>query len=141
MKQAFYETMVSDDRDPIEPHDADREFDYEALFRILDNELPEDERDKQLQELVVRLLLLLVPTKQRRLFPRSLGLRLLAIAWVLNPSFFVDTPSLRELAQRAGVTPAKLSRHTGRFSRMLRLRHRGQSHAWNWDKGQRSDLG
>ena len=125
-------------RDPVDAHDLD--FDWDKLYQALDEEMPEGKADKLLEEFISRFLQLLVPAHRGRLFPRSLGLRLLALAWVLNPGFFDDNPSLRRLAKRANVTAAKLSRHTGRFSRLLRWRNRAQRHSWNWVKGQRSRL-
>jgi hypothetical protein len=140
VKRDFDETLQAKSRDPLDAPDADLVSEWEQLYHALDGDLPDGERDKQLEEVIIRLLRLLVPVREGRLYPRSLGLRLLALAWVLRPDFFEGNPSLRELARRANVTPAKLSRHTGRFSRLLRWRNRAQRHAWNWIKGQRSPL-
>jgi hypothetical protein len=62
----------------------------------------------------------------------STGLRLIALAWVLNPGYFVGSPSLSELARRCSVRRAALANHTGYFSRLLGWRNRGQRHASNW---------
>jgi len=138
LKEPFEETWMAKSRDPVDA--ADQDFDWLELYRILDDEMPETAGDKLVEELLVRLIGLLIPKFRGRIFPRTIGLRILALAWLLRPDFFGNARSLRRLARRAGVTPAKLSRHAGRLSRVLRWRNRGQSHAWNWGKGQRSTL-
>jgi hypothetical protein len=138
LKQPFDETRVAKSRDPVDAPSLG--FDWDEIYRVLDDEMPEREADKLLDELLVRLLQFLIPKRPERLSARSLGLRVLALAWVLSPGFFEGTPSLRRLARRVNVSPSKLSRHTGRISRLLRWRNRAQQHAWNWNKGQRSRL-
>lgn len=139
MSCEFREDTWSRRRDPLDAPDQD--FDWDKVYAALDETTSEPDAEALLGEVVTRLLQLLVPTERRRIYARSLGLRLLALAWVLNPGYFEGSPSLRELARRANVTPAKLARHTARFSHLLRWRNRAQSHAWNWGKGQRSRLG
>jgi hypothetical protein len=75
---------------------------------------------------------MLLPPSDRRIQPQSLGMRLIALAWVLNPAYFDGSPSVRKLARRCGVRIAALANHTGYYSRLLGWRNRGQRHAWNW---------
>lgn len=140
MKPEFHEAWIAKHRDPLDAPDQD--FEWNEILNRLDEDLEAGKTDKTVAEAVKRLIQLLVPNyTNRRVWPKSLGVRLLALAWVLDPSYFPGTPSLRELARRAKVTPAKLAKHAGRYSRLLRWRHRGQRHAWNWRKGQRSARG
>ena len=139
MKRPFDETRIAKNRDPLDA--PDQEFEWEQLLERLSEDARAEQTDKSLAQTVRRLFQILVPLyDKRRLWPKSLGLRLIALAWVLDPDYFPGGPSLAELARRANVTPAKLAKHTGRYSRVLGWRHRGQSHAWNWRKGQRSDV-
>jgi hypothetical protein len=88
--------------------------------------------NQQLAEVVTRLLQLLIPYRTGRIQPVSVGLNLIALAWVLHPAYFGGSPSLRDLARRCGVQPSTLATHTGHYSRFLGWRNRGQRHAWNW---------
>ena len=137
MKQPFDDGRIAKSRDPLDAPDQD--FEWEELLERLSEDARAQQTDKSLAQTVRRLIQILVPVyDKRRLWPKSLGLRLIALAWVLDPDYFPGGPSLAELARRANVTPAKLAQHTGRYSRVLGWRHRGQGHAWNWRKGQRS---
>ena len=90
------------------------------------------EVDKNLAEVITRLIQLLIPYRHGRIQPGSVGLNIIALAWVLNPAYFDGSPSLRELARRCGIQPSTLARHTGHYSRFIGWRNRGQRHAWNW---------
>lgn len=138
MKQPFDETRIAKNRDPLDARNQD--FEWDELLERLSEDARAEQTDKSLAQTVRRLIQILVPVyEKRRLWAKSLGLRLIALAWVLDPGYFEGSPSLAELARRANVTPAKLAHHAGRFSRLLGWRHRGQRHAWNWRKGQRSN--
>lgn len=137
MKQEFNEARIGKSRDPIDARDQEFEW-QELLERLSEDALNPHQTDQTLAETVRHLLAILVPNRRKQIQTRSIGMRVLALAWVLNPAYFEDTPSLRELAARAGVTPAKLARHAGEYSRRFGWRHRGQQHAWNWRRGQRS---
>lgn len=140
MKPEFHEAWIAKHRDPIDAPDQD--FAWQELIERLKEEAEGlEQTNKTLAETIRHLLEILVPVRRKQIQTRSVGMRLLALAWVLDPSYFPGSPSLRELAQRSGVTPAKLARHAGRYSRLLHWRHRGQRHAWNWRQGQRSRLG
>ena len=134
----FNEAMLSACRDPVDAPEQD--FDWRGLYERLSEDAVEGDNDKRLAETVTRLLQLLVPLAERRIRVESVGLSLIALAWVLNPAYFGGSPSLRQLARRCGVEPATLASHTGRFSRLIGWRNRGQRHAWNWGQGQRSAL-
>ena len=132
MKEEFHEDFMADSCDPLYAGNPD--FDWETLYARLGEDVREGDVDKRLEETVIRLLQLLVPESRLRLQPSSVGLRLIALAWVLSPGYFEGTPSLRVLAGRCGVSAVTLAHHTGRYSRLIRWRNRGQGHAWNWRK-------
>ena len=136
MKQDFHEGLRSSNRDRIDARDQD--FDWPGLYRRLSEDAHAEGNDRDLAGVVTGLLQMLVPYREGRIRPTTLGFRLIALAWVLDPDYFPGSPSLTELARRANITPAKLARYTGHYSRLLRWRNRGQQHAWNWRKGQRS---
>lgn len=84
-------------------------------------------------ETISRLMnLLLTDAQGLKISPKALGLRLIALGWVLSPANYPDTPSLRRLAERCGVSPALLAFYTGEVSRLTGIRNRAQRHAANW---------
>ena len=86
----------------------------------------------KLAETIARFIQMLVGNAPGRIHPLHIGLKIIALAWVLNPGYFHDSPSLRQLARRCGVTPATLAHLTGHYSRFIHWRNRAQRHAWNW---------
>jgi hypothetical protein len=60
------------------------------------------------------------------------GLRVIALAWVLNPAYFEGSPSVSELANLCGVRAAALAAYTGHYSRLIGWRNRSQCHSRNW---------
>ncbi len=66
---------------------------------------------------------------------RVIALRAIALAWTIDPRMFDDTPSLRSLAKRSGVTYDTLQHHSGgasdRFGVVNRYQkaHRNRNHA------------
>ncbi|MCP5521292.1 MAG: hypothetical protein H7A46_07065 [Verrucomicrobiales bacterium] len=108
------------------------DFDWEELYRRLDEETRMPEMDPKVAEAVSRLLELLIPGVCPRLHPHAVGLRLIALAWVLSPGHFPDTPSMRELARRCGVHRSTMTLITAEISRMVGWRNRAQRRAWNW---------
>ncbi len=130
MKEAFDEAYVAEGLDPLDG--APQTFDWDMLYRRLAEDASTGDMDKQLAEVVTRLLQILIPFRQGRLQPVSIGLNIIALAWVLNPAYFDGSPSLRDLARRCGIQPSTLARHTGHYSRFIGWRNRGQRHAWNW---------
>ena len=130
MKQEFHEDLMGKKRDLVDAPDQD--FDWEQLYERLNEDATNGKNDPKLSETVVRLLQLLLPPSGRRIQPESLGMRLIALAWVLSPGYFEGNPSIRKLARRCGVRIAALANYTGFYSRLLGWRNRGQRHAWNW---------
>lgn len=136
MKGNFHEGLQSAKRDPMDA--SAPSFDWEQLYERLSEDACDGENDKRLAEAVTRLLQMLLPLAERQIRPEVIGLRLIALAWVLNPAYFAGAPSLRQLARRCGVKPSALARYTGQSSRFIRWRNRGQRHAWNWRQVERS---
>ncbi len=130
MRTDFAEDRLADCRDPLDARNQD--FDWQRLYERLCEDASDPDQDKRLAEAVTRLLQMLVPFTQRQLRLNSVGLRVVALAWVLNPAYFGGSPSLRELARRCGITQSALAHHTGRYSRLIGWRNRAQQHAWNW---------
>ena len=126
----FEEGFLSDNRDPMDAPSQD--FDWEQLYAMLGEEVT---HDQQPTELVTRLVQLIVPPTSHHVSIRAIGLRAIALAWILNPGHFPGNPSLRELAKRCGVNPPTIARLTGELSRLTGWRNRAQRHAWNWKKG------
>ncbi len=132
MNQPFDETYRSAAQDPLNAPDQD--FDWQGLYQRLNEDAANGANDHQLSQVVIHLLQMLLPLSGRRIQPESLGMRLIALAWVLSPGYFEGTPSIRKLVRRCGVRFAALANYTGYYSRLLQWRNRGQSHAWNWRK-------
>ena len=131
MSHGYDDERLSDARDPLDARDQG--FDWQGLYRQLSEDAQDEHNDKRTSEAVVRFLaLLLPPLSGRRIQPESIGLRLIALAWVLSPAYFDGSPSIARLAKRCGVRTAALANFTGYYSRLLRWRNRGQRHAWNW---------
>ena len=139
MRDDFDEGRLSDHRDPVDAQSQD--FDWKRLYERLSEDAAEGNNERILAEAVTRLLQALIPLREKYLPPKTIGLNVIALAWVLNPAYFEGSPSLRQLARRCGVDAATLSRHTAQYSRLVRWRNRGQRHAWNWRDDQRSPLG
>jgi hypothetical protein len=136
MKTDFAEDRSADGRDPMDA--ASQDFDWQHLYRRLCEDASDADQDQRLAEAVTRLLQMLVPCSERQIRPDSVGLRVIALAWVLNPAYFGGSPSLRQVARRCGVTQGTLAHHTGRHSRLIGWRNRAQQHAWNWREQSRS---
>ena len=81
---------------------------------------------------------LLLDAQGTRINPKTIGLRLIALGWVLRPSYFPGSPSLRELANRCGVSPSALAYFSGEVSRVTGIRNPAQRHAGNWRAPERS---
>ena len=139
MTPSYNDGYLADDRDPVDA--GSQEFEWDALYERLGERSEDASSDPRQAEAIRRLLSqLLVDAMARRINPKTLGLRLVATAWVVDPGLFEGSPSLRTLAARCGVTPSALARHTGAISRLLGCRNRAQRHAWNWQNCERSTL-
>jgi AraC-like DNA-binding protein len=135
----FHEAVQPDAIDPVDGTFAD--FDWTDLWQRLGEEETDTATDHEIADALMRMLRLLLEGCGGELInPRTAGLRLIAIAWTLNPGLFTGGPSLRTLARRCNVSPAALARLTGEASRSLRWRNRAQRHAGNWRKMERSAL-
>ncbi len=132
MKPEFHEDRLGDNLDPVDAPDMG--FDWEQLYRDVTEDAVSGENDPRLAQTVVRVLRLLLPNSKRRVQPESLGLKLIALAWVLSPAYFQGAPSIKRLARRCGIRPAAIANYTGYYSRLFSWRNRGQSHAWNWHR-------
>ena len=121
--------------DPLS--DSFANFDFEAVYQALDPATGAEGDNSRAAEVVAAVLgLLLAGTHGDRINPKAVGLRLIGIAWVLNPASFPGVPSLTSLAARCGVSPAALAKHTAEASRLLNWRNRAQRHAWNFQPHQ-----
>ena len=131
MKPDFNEAHLADDLDPVDGKFVD--FDWTALSAALGEETVGSDHDADRAELIRRLLIaILGDSSQARIHPHAIGLRLIAMVWLLDPANFEGSPSLTELAKRCGVSPAALALYTGRASRFIEWRNRAQQHAANW---------
>lgn len=71
-------------------------------------------------------------------FDRTVGRRVIALVWVVNPTLFAmdEDPSLAHIASRLGISRAALSAYAAKFSREFGLRNRSQAvHGWNAGSG------
>ena len=132
MKEEIKEWRTSEPREPVEMLTQD--FDWQGLYAHLGEDLQDEDPDPRLGEAVARLLQTFLRDVRRPVRPQDVGLRVIALAWVLNPAYFEGSPSVSDLADQCGVRVATLAGHTGRYSRMLRWRNGGQRHSWNWTK-------
>jgi hypothetical protein len=131
----FNDGFDADEHATFEANTTD--FNWKLLYSRLNEEAAETEIDPRMVQAVIRLLKLLVATSKPRIKPDHVGLRVIALAWLLNPGYFADSPSLRQLAHRCGVNHTKLAALTGHFSRVIGWRNRAQRRAWNWRKSDR----
>ena len=139
MTTEFNDRYRSGDRDPVDS--APQDFPWDEVFERLDTGDGLDAANNDQIETIGRLMrLLLADAQAGRISPKAVGLRVLALAWVLNPAHYPDAPSLRKLAERCGVSPAALAYFTGEVSRLTGIRNRAQRHAANWKPPERSAL-
>jgi hypothetical protein len=115
--------------DPVE--DLTQDFDWQGLYECLGEDARNSDNDARLVETVVRLLQLLLGNTTRPARPWTIGLRVIALAWVLSPTYFKGSPSLCELARRYRAKASRLSEMTGEVSRWIGWRNRGQCFGWN----------
>jgi len=123
--------------EPYTPLDMQiKDFDWETLYAHLGEDARDGGNEPRLAEAVARLLQMFLPNARRRIHPDSVGLRVIALAWVLNPAYFEGSPSVNELADQCGVRVAALAAYTGHYSRLIRWRNRGQRHSRNWSSAE-----
>jgi hypothetical protein len=139
VNDAFIEKYNQDDHDALERVSAD--FDWEGLYAHLDADSRNGGNDPRLAEAVARLLQMFLPLDGKSVRPQTVGLRVIALAWVLSPGYFEGSPSLTELSERCDVGAATLAQFTGEFSRLIGWRNRSQQRGWNWHPSERRPLG
>lgn len=88
MKEEFDDEFMADNRDPLDA--PDQGFDWQALYQRLNEDAASGNNDQRLSQTVIGLLQMLLPLSSRRIQPESLGLRLIALAWVLIRLCFQD---------------------------------------------------
>ena len=136
MKSAFDESFIGADRDPVDSPCQD--FPWAEVMERLDSGEGLVADDPEQVEAISRLMhLLLTDAQGRGINAKAVGLRLIALGWVLNPANYPGSPSLRELAQRCGVPSSTLAHYTGEISRATGIRNRAQRHAANWKQTER----
>lgn len=136
MKLYYDDTLPPTRLDPLDGQSADFAWNdvFERLGEVDGTVLDSPEHHETISRLMN---LLLTDAQGLKISPKVIGLRLLALAWVLNPANYPDTPSLRQLARRCGVSPAALAHFTGAISRVTGIRNRAQRHAGNWKSSER----
>lgn len=128
-----------DDQQPEPLDGAYHDFDWNALSEWLDENIEEAKRnyDSLSYALAVVLRWLLGDHQsiiRGRRFKQVVAHRVVALAWILKPELFEDTPSLAVLAKRIKISKVNLSKHTARASRHFGIRNRAQRHAWNFKR-------
>ncbi|HET7624390.1 MAG TPA: hypothetical protein VFM25_03925 [Verrucomicrobiae bacterium] len=136
MKPEFHEDYQSQHTNPLSPTHAD--FDWDELDKRLgESELESDETPEQKFTAAMRRIFQWVLNidyniKSNELMPDTLiGRRFIALAWVINPALFPDSPSLHKLSRRLGFTAPILAALTGEVCREFGIQNRAQAHAWN----------
>ena len=137
MNFPYDDSIVPRTLDPLDgtPNDFAWDEVFERLGEIDGTVADSPERHETLSRLMN---LLLADAQGHKISPKAIGLRFVALAWVLNPANFPDNPSLRQLAKRCEVSPAALAHFTGTISRLTGIRNRAQRHAGNWRPAERS---
>lgn len=130
MKAPFDETRLHPDCDPADCAGC-AQFDYEEVYERLDG-TPQPGACPKALIAFSRLLRALLP--DGRPVRHIVGLRVIALAWTLNPGNIAGSPSVKELARRCGVTPEHMAKLTGQMSRLAEWRNRAQQRAKNWRK-------
>lgn len=113
-----------------------QDFDWATVFKHLDKErLSTEDREKLIAALRT-IIQWIVGQKTRKVSAVSAklaGRRLFALAWVLRPDLFPETPSLRWLARKVGMKRSSFSKFTAAASRTFQVRNRAShSHAHNF---------
>ena len=109
------------------------EFDFDQVYRHLDGEGSPDASRKALEAFCLILEAMMPRRPQLDVRDlRAIGLRMIALAWVLSPANIPGSPSLAQLARRLRVHKNYLTSLTSEMSRLAQWRNRAQKHAWNW---------
>lgn len=143
MRGEFIEDMHSDKVDPT-TKDCE-EFDWDDLYERL-GELDrtraaetEEQHEQQMQRLAFALGTILdwiingQSNRRPKQFLRAVGMRTVAMAWVIDPKRF-DDASIRQLSKALGFTAANISPLTAEFSRLYSVFNKFQNHDWRKEK-------
>lgn len=123
----------------VEDHNSDQveatargcyEFDWEAVEIALgEAPLTEIEQGKVALALTFLLDWMFAVDLRRKTALKSVGMRALAAAWVVDPKRF-NNDSIRSLAKQLGCTAPNISPLTAEFTRITGIRNEYQNHDW-----------
>lgn len=122
MKEEFQEGLQSERADPMDAQVCD--FPYDQI------DLPESVQpiyEEKLKQTLTRVLQFAIDDHET-MSQQSVGRRFIGLAWVLDPSLFPGTPSLRTLAKRLSMDVSGLSRVAAQASREFGIKNRAQAH-------------
>jgi len=135
MKPKFYEDYISTKLDPL-ASPMQEDFNWDELFERLGEPSDRQAHDEQMERLnqFIRTLFEWVTAIDLKK-PNAqvvIGRRFVALAWVMDPALFENSPSASKLAEMLGVNrKADLWKLTGEVAKRFGIRNRCQSHAWN----------
>lgn len=127
MKPEFFEDYANPHAEPTEPHSAD--FDWDELEKRLgEHEEPAERQYADLSRALKEILdWILDIDLGKDNADKIIGRRVIALAWVIDPSRFGGA-SVRKLSARLGFTAPVLSSITAEVSRKFRISNKFQSH-------------
>lgn len=126
-RPAFIEDYQSDSESALDGQTYD--FDWAGLEERL-GEAAEELSERDYEGLVEAFNVILDWLLDGSPMSERIGRRVIALAWVLNPSRF-DGESVTKIASRLGLSKATLSCETAAASKRFGIRNRGQAHGWN----------
>lgn len=117
------------------PKEGVIEFDWEELARLLGERPEVKESDLEVAAVALGVLIRWVVSAQTHHSLDTLGRRVVALAWVVDPSIF-DGDSAAAVGRRFGVCRQMISCEAAAFSRTFGLRNRAQrSHGATFKAG------
>ena len=108
--------------------DDSSDFDWDELHRRLgESELSNDDRLKLAEAIkaILDWLLKVDLTKKRSL--KIIGMRTLAMAWVVDPKR-LNGDSLRSIGKQVGMSRGAFNRHSSEFSKLFAIVNQHQKH-------------
>jgi hypothetical protein len=132
MSKEFNEAFVSDDVDPHNPNQV-ADFEWDTLYERLGESVGADLNGPDLPAMSTALAVILdwilrVDLRKKNCL-KAIGLRTVAMAWVVDPSRFHDE-SVRTISKRLGFTAPVMSVLSADFSRRFKIQNRFQDHDW-----------
>jgi len=124
-KTPFNDGFNSARRDPLDRQETD--FDWDSVDEPKDST---DDAMRNASEAIGEILRWTIKVDLDN--PRaleSIGMRAICAAWVINPNYF-NGSSLAEISRQLGCHATRLSPLSAEFSRIFKIRNRGQSHNW-----------